>query len=136
MEYNGVKHTDPRTMLDLGSNVSLVDDKWCVEKGIPILPTHLSLSTSNATGTAVLGTTPVCTLSYGSPPNEVRTQHAFLVVPYRKKAPFRVLIGNGDAMALGGIQDLGINSFSVRTQFSTLGTRSPVLSYPLISSLP
>ena len=136
VEYNGVKHSDSRIMLDLGSNLSLVDDKWCGEKGIPILPTHLSLSTSNATSTAVLGTTPVCTVSYGSPPNEVRTQHAFLVVPYRKKAPFKVLIGNGDAMALGGIQDLGTNSFSIRTQFSTMGTRSPVLSYPLISSLP
>ena len=136
VEYEGIKHSEPRTMLDLGSNVSLVDNKWCVEKGIPILPTQLSLNTSNATGTGVLGTTPMCTVSYGSPPHEVRTQHAFLVVPYRKKAPFRVLIGNGDAMSLGGIQDLGTNAFSIRTQYSTLGTRSPVLSYPLISSLP
>ena len=134
--YGGKKHSDPKTMLDWGSNVSLVDDLWCKEMGIPVIPTSLRLATSNAASTKLIGITPVLTVSYGAPPCEFCTQHAFLVVPHVSNGPFRILIGNGDAMKHGGIQGLGANTVSYRTKWNTMGLKSPVVSFPLLACRP
>ena len=136
LEFDGVKHLESNIMLDLGSNVCLTDDKWCSDHNIPVFETGLSLNTSNAVGTGLFGITPVLTISYGSPPHEVRTKHAFLVVPHRKKAPFRVLIGNSDVLRYGGSQDLGTQTLSLRTHWDTMGLKSPVVSLPLLARRP
>ena len=133
--YNGVKHLEPKMMLDWGSNVCLVDDKWCREKGIDILPTALRLTLASSS-TDLVGITPVLTLSYGSGPQAFTTRHAFLVVKHNPKGPFRVLIGNRDAMQFGGIQDLGANTLSYRPEWDTKGLKSPLVSFPLTSSHP
>jgi hypothetical protein len=134
--YDGKIHCDPKTMLDGGSNVCLADDKWCKEHGIPVLPTKLRLATSNAASTDLAGITPVLTLSYGSGDTAFRTQHAFLVVPHVPGGPFRVLIGNRDALKHGGIVDLGAHTLSFRTEWDTKGLDSPIVSYPLVSCCP
>jgi hypothetical protein len=132
--YNGVKHKESKIMLDLGSNVCLVDDQWCKERGIPVIPTTLRLTLASSS-TNLIGITPVLTLSYGAN-SKFCTKHAFLVVPYNPKGPFRVLIGNRDLMQYGGIQDLGGNTMSFRTEWDTKGLKSPVVSFPLTSSHP
>ena len=63
LAYGGVIHSDPKTILDGGSNVCLADDKLCKEHDIPVLPNTLRLATSNATSTSLVGITPVLTLS-------------------------------------------------------------------------
>jgi hypothetical protein len=89
--YEGVKHSDPRMMLDFGSNVSLATDKWCKERGIPVIRTSIRLDTSNAASTSLVGTTPVLTVSYRSHPNVFCTRHAFLVVCTLPRAPLLML---------------------------------------------
>ena len=79
------------------------------EKGIDIIPTSLRLTFASSS-TCLVGITPVLTLSYGSGPQAFTTRHAFLVVKHNPNGPFRVLIGNRDAIQFGGIQDLGANT--------------------------
>ena len=134
--HGGDKHSDPKTMLDWGSNVYLVDDKFCRENGIPIFPTSIRLATSNAASTRLVGITPVITVSYGTAPDVFCTEHAFLVVPHVKNGPFRILIGNRDAMIHGGVHDMGAHTLSYRTKWSTMGLKSPMVSFPLISRRP
>ena len=136
ISYEGVKSSDPSIMLDLGSNVCLIDDKWCHEHNIPVYETSLSLNTSNAVSTSLVGITPPLAVCYGPPSHEVRTYHAFLVVRYRKKAPFRALIGNCDVMRFHGIQDLGTQTVSFRTEWDTKGVNSPLVTFPILARRP
>ena len=121
-------------MLDLGSNVCLVDDQWCKERGIPVIPTNMRLMLASSS-TKLQGITPVLTLSYGAK-SEFCTKHAFLVIPYDPKGVCRVLIGNRDLVQYGGIQDLGGNTVSFRTEWDTKGMKSPLVSFPLVFGRP
>jgi hypothetical protein len=70
--YKGVKYQEPKMMLDWGSNVCLVDDQWCIDRGIPISRTEMRLTLASSS-VGLIGTTPVLSLSYGPPGQEFIT---------------------------------------------------------------
>ena len=132
----GRKHCDADIMLDGGSNVNIVDEERAAEWGVKIFPTSLRLTTSNAVSTPLVGVTEKLVVSYGSGPDEIRTEHCFLVVPRHAGACYRTLIGNSDGTMYGCIHDHGAQEYILRTQFASLGLKSPQVAFPLVSRKP
>ena len=124
-----------RVFIDDGSSICLCTARTCRELGIPILPTNLSLTTSNAIGTSVVGCTPMVQLVYGpGDPNCVRVWHSFLVTDL--DSVYSILLGNLDMQTYMGRIDGADHSFTLRPQWSSLGPRSPVLTLPTFFAAP
>ena len=76
---SGRKHIIQKTLLDFGSNISLLGSETAKSLGLTIYPSPLTLTTSNEVDSAVMGCTDVIPISYGDGENEVITHHSFLV---------------------------------------------------------
>lgn len=132
---NGVKVTSVPILVDGGSSCMIVDYDTAKHYGMEIHATATRLHTSNGMGTAVVGITRPYAVEYGSGPAALRTTHCFLVV--KGMGPvFGFLFGDADAQAYGGITDAGMNTFSLRPQWSERGTSSHVLTFPTCCRAP
>jgi hypothetical protein len=133
---NGKKVTEHATLHDWGSDCNLMDAEIARLHDVAIYPTSIRLATSNGVSTPLQGMTAPITVSYGGGENEIRTSHCFLVTAYRPGAPYRILLGNQDAVAYGAIHDMGTHTLSMRTKWQTMGTSSPVVTFPLVFRRP
>jgi len=123
----------PRMLLDLGSNIFIMDDLFASEHEIPVYSSPLRMATANGSLTSTQRVTGPITVSYGT---SLYADHHFVIVPYRSDAPFRILIGNCDGMRWGGSHDIGANTWNLRPLFATEGLESPVVSFPLVHFKP
>lgn len=136
LTYQGQVFRNLIVMLDSGSNVNLITTKTCEDLGISIMPTNTRLTTSNANGSAVEGVTPPILVTYGEPGNDLQEWHYFLVTPASVQHVYQVLLGNSDSLSYGAIQDDGTHQYSLRTQFSSLGVASPVITLKTYTGCP
>jgi len=128
--------TDLKILLDDGSNCCLITERCCRKLDIPVLTTKLSLTTSNAKGTPVIGVTPIVQVIYGpTSPEAVITYHSFLVVGGMDEV-YEVLLGNVDSQQYGGRIETADHSYSLRPKWATLGKASPILSLPTLFAAP
>ena len=96
-----------RMLLDLGSNIFIMDDLFASEHDIPVYSSPLRMATANGSLTSTQRVTGPITVSYGT---ALHADHHFVIVPYRSDAPFRILIGNCDGMRWGGSHDIGASA--------------------------
>ena len=106
------------TMLDFGSNVSLMDDEIAHDLGLEVLDMPMGLHTSAGTA-RISGVTSLVWVDYGSGENAIATHHHFLVVPRQPKGAFRVLIGNTDSQHFGGVHDTAAGTLTLRPHYPT-----------------
>jgi hypothetical protein len=129
---SGLAHTSIRIMLDDGANCNLMDEATRLALGIALHPTNIRLTTSNGSGTPVLGITPPLLVVYGSGCDEaIEVWHYFLVTKDMGHV-YGILLGNLDTQRFGGIINAADNTLALHTEYERLGTQSPKLVLPTV----
>ena len=105
LSLHGEMHTDLLTLCDDGSNIHLLTLATCRRKGIPVHPTSIRLTTSNASDTGVAGITDPISMTYGvggAGGASLTVHHCMLVVDGMDHV-FEMLLGNIDTQRFDGI---------------------------------
>lgn len=122
----GEKHLTSKPLVDFGSNCHIMTEAEATRLHIPVYPFAIQLGTS-AGSSSIKGVTLPIDISYGTPPNEIITQHCFLVVTTTVGCSYTILFGNPDAITHDAIHDVTAKTLLMRPK--TLG--QPNLIFPL-----
>jgi hypothetical protein len=129
---NEKAHTCTHVMIDDGANCNLMDKEERIACGVQRYPTDIRLTTSNGSGTEVLGITDPIKVVYGvGTSGQIAVWHYFLVTQGMSHI-YRVLLGNLDIQRFGGVIDAGRNTLALRGAYPSLGVRAPALVLPTI----
>ena len=129
---NGKAHIVPLAMLDDAANCNLMNDNQRKALGIELLPTDITLTTSNGSSTPVLGITPPLLVVYGAgSPNPIRVWHYFLVTKDMGHV-YGILLGNLDTQRFGGIINAPDSTLTLHPEYERLGAQSPKLVLPTV----
>jgi hypothetical protein len=125
-------HLCKLVMVDDGANCNLMDEAERIACGVRRWPTDITLTTSNGSGTRVLGITDPIKVVYGAgTPHQIAVWHYFLVTEGMGHI-YRVLLGNLDTQRFGGVIDAGRNTLTLHGAYPSLGARAPALVLPTI----
>ena len=127
----GEKVVINKTLLDFGSNISLLGDSTAKALGLAIHPSPLKLTTSTEVDSTVMGCTDVIPISYGDGENEVITHHSFLVSREHPGLPYSMLLGTPDSKIHGQIHDQSTDVMWMKPHWQTLGEAAKILGFPL-----
>jgi hypothetical protein len=129
---NGEAHICEIVMVDDGANCNLMDEEERIARGVKRYPTNIRLTTSNGSGTEVLGITEPIKVVYGAgTPDQIAVWHYFLVTQGMRHI-YHVLMGNLDIQRFGGVIDAGRNTLALHGDFSRLGASAPSLVLPTV----
>ena len=129
---NEKAHTSHHVMVDDGANCNLIDEEERIACGVRRYPTDIRLTTSNGSGTEVLGITDPIKVVYGAGTEEqIAVWHYFLVTQGMSHI-YSVLLGNLDIQRFGGVIDAGRNTLTLHGAYPSLGARAPALVLPTV----